>query len=170
MTRFRISNLRMFFRSMPVESAPFSPRVENAFVEESTYDGTIGSDGCGDDRTTQLQSTRGFTLMEMVVAVLIVSIMLAAIMPHLLGAGQRTEAAACEQNQRTIRAALTEYYMVNHSYPAGNTTQQLQLLKSSQILQSVPTEPSGGNYIINDTDVNNVVVSCSEHGELGNDQ
>jgi prepilin-type N-terminal cleavage/methylation domain-containing protein len=109
----------------------------------------------------------GFTLMEMVVAVLIVSIMVAVVMPHLLGAGKRAESSACEQNQRTIRAALNEYYMINHTYPQGNTMQQLQTLKNSEILQSIPKEPTGGNYIISDSDPNNVSVTCDVHGTLG---
>jgi len=110
----------------------------------------------------------GFTLVEMLVAVFVASVMIAVIMPHLLSAGKKAEATACEQNQRTIRAALSEYYLINHAYPTGNTTQQLQTLVSAQLLSSIPKEPTGGNYIIDDSDSNNVVVTCDVHGTLGN--
>jgi len=109
----------------------------------------------------------GFTLMEMVVAVFVISVMIAVIVPHLLGAGQRAQATACEENQRTIRSALAEYYLINHNYPMGNTTQQFGELVAAQFLSSVPVEPDGGNYVVNETDVNNVYVSCSIHGSLG---
>jgi hypothetical protein len=45
--------------------------------------------------------------------------------------------------------------------------QQLQTLKDSDILQSIPKEPSGGNYVISDSDPNNVSVTCDVHGTLG---
>jgi type II secretion system protein G len=109
----------------------------------------------------------GFTLMEMVVAVLIVSIMITVVAPHLMNAGKRAESTACEQNQRTIRAALSEYDLLYHTYPSGNTAQRLDALVQANILASQPKEPSGGNYVINDTDGNNVAVSCEVHGQLG---
>lgn len=107
--------------------------------------------------------------MEMAIAVFIVSVMMAVVMPHLLGAAKRAQATACEQNQRTLRAALTEYYMLYHAYPQGDALAQEQILESAQLLQSIPKEPSGGNYLIQDSDPNAVVVSCDVHGELGND-
>lgn len=122
----------------------------------------------GRKRNRQTQTEHGFTLMEMVVAVFVVSVMMAVLMPHLLGAGTRAQAAACEMNERTLRAALTEYYMIYHVYPTGDTQAQLQTLKTSQLIESVPKEPSGGNYTISDTDPNNVTVECSVHGILGN--
>lgn len=105
--------------------------------------------------------------MEMAVAVFIVSVMTAVLVPHLLGAGQRAQAVACEQNQRTIRAALSEYYLIHHAYPQGDTQAQLQTLVQEQLLDAVPDEPSGGQYTISDSDPANVTVSCTVHGELG---
>lgn len=115
----------------------------------------------------QVTKEYGFTLMEMVVAVFVMSLMMAVLMPHLLGAGTRAQTTACEMNQRTIRAALSEYYMIHHAYPTGDTTTQLQTLQASQLIESVPREPAGGNYLINDSDSNNVVVSCDIHNSLG---
>jgi prepilin-type N-terminal cleavage/methylation domain-containing protein len=113
------------------------------------------------------RSESGFTLLEIVVAVFIVAVMTAVIVPHLLGAGQRAESVACEENQRVIRAALAEYDLIHNAYPTGNTMSQLEQLRNDDILQSIPTEPAGGYYIINDVDGNHVEVSCDVHGELG---
>ncbi|MCL6453173.1 MAG: prepilin-type N-terminal cleavage/methylation domain-containing protein [Alicyclobacillus sp.] len=110
---------------------------------------------------------QGFTLMEMVVAVFIVGVMMAVATPYIAGAGQRAETTACEQNQRMIRAALSEYDLLYHQYPSGNSLQQLQELQAANILESVPRDPGGGNYVIADSDPNNVSVSCDVHGELG---
>lgn len=109
----------------------------------------------------------GFTLLELVIAVFIIAVMIAVVMPHLLGAGKRAQAVACEQNQRIIRAALTEYDLLHHTYPVGTTAEQLQTLLDAQILQSIPSEPDGGHYIIQDSDENQVGVSCDVHGTLG---
>lgn len=110
----------------------------------------------------------GFTLLEMVVALFIISIMIAVVTPHLLGAGKNAQLVACEQNQRMIRAALTEYELLYHAYPTGSASEQLQTLKQAQLLQSIPVEPDGGHYVITDSDSNNVEVSCDVHGTLGN--
>lgn len=121
----------------------------------------------GGQLNNQARKEQGFTLMEMVVAVFVMSVMMAVLMPHLLGAGTRAQTTACELNQRTIRAALSEYYMIHHAYPTGDTNTQLQALQASQLIESVPKEPAGGNYVIDDTDPNNVVVSCDIHNTLG---
>ncbi|MCL6548768.1 MAG: type II secretion system GspH family protein [Alicyclobacillus sp.] len=110
---------------------------------------------------------QGFTLMEMVIAVFIVSVMMAVLVPHLLGAGQRAEAVACEQDQRTIRAALNEYYLIHHTYPTGDTQTQIRALVQEQLLDSIPVEPSGGQFVISDADPADVTVSCTIHGTLG---
>ncbi|KPV43241.1 competence type IV pilus major pilin ComGC [Alicyclobacillus ferrooxydans] len=112
-------------------------------------------------------SEQGFTLIEMVVAVLIVAVMITVVTPRLISAGQRAETTACEQNQRNIRAALAEYDLLHGAYPTGDTSVQLQALVDDNILDSVPKEPSGGSYVINDIDANNVTVECSIHNQLG---
>lgn len=118
-------------------------------------------------RTKRGSSDLGFTLMEMVVAVFIVGVMTAVAAPVLAQTGKRAKVTASEQNQRTIRAALSEYYLLHNAYPTGNTTEQLNALVSGQLLEEVPVDPSGGTYIITDSDPNNVVVASSVDGVLG---
>ncbi len=111
-----------------------------------------------------IQSVDGFTLIEMMVAVFVVSVMVSILMPHLLGAGQRAEATATDQTERTIRSSLEEYYLIHHSMPQGNTAAQLNALVADQLLESIPTSPAIGNYLINDGDVNNVSVTVDTSG------
>ncbi|SFU89595.1 type II secretion system protein GspG [Alicyclobacillus macrosporangiidus] len=130
---------------------------------------TTGLRGRPRDRRTEngAGGEAGFTLLEMVVAVLVLAVMMSVVAPHVLGVGQRAESVACEQNQRNIRAALDEYQLMYHKYPAGNSDEQLQALVDAQLLDSVPRDPGGGHYILNTTG-NEVVVTCDVHGELGN--
>ena len=112
---------------------------------------------------------RGFSLVEMVVAISVFAVMMAVVIPHLLGIGVKAQAIACEQNQRMIRAALSEYYLEHHSYPTGDSETKLQALVTDGLLDSVPQDPSGGTYDITDTDPSSVTVDCSVHGSLGDD-
>lgn len=113
------------------------------------------------------ESESGFTLIEMVVAVLVVSIMVAVVAPHIVGAGARAQQVASTEDQQMIRSALAEYDLIHGAYPSGTTAEQLQTLVDGQLLDSVPQDPSGGTFIINDTDPNNVIVSSSVYGALG---
>lgn len=124
----------------------------------------------GDERLRQRPGNdHGFSLVEMVVAISVFAVMMAVVIPHLLGIGVKAQAIACEQNQRMIRAALSEYYLEYHAYPSGDSETQLQALVTDGLLDSVPKDPSGGSYTISDTDPNAVSVSCSVHGPLGDD-
>ncbi len=109
-----------------------------------------------------LSANHGFTLIEMMVAVFVVSIMVSVIAPHLLGAGKNAEQTANDQNERTIRSALQEYYLIHNEMPLGNTSDQLNTLVTDELLDSVPKSPTGGDYIINDTDANSVTVTLGQ--------
>lgn len=111
---------------------------------------------------------RGFTLMELVVAVFIVGIMIAGITPHLLGAGARAQTVACQENGDAIKSALTEYDLLNQNLPTGTVTEQIQALVDAQLLASVPTEPKNAVYTISDADPNNIVVTCQLPGATTN--
>lgn len=115
-----------------------------------------------------LRSDNGFTLLEMVVAVLIVSIMVAVVTPQLAGISKHAEETACAENQGTIRAALAEYHLLHHDYPAGESLAQLQALVDDGELQTIPQDSSGGSYQISESG-DTVSVSCSVHGTLGGD-
>ncbi|MCY0876328.1 MAG: prepilin-type N-terminal cleavage/methylation domain-containing protein [Firmicutes bacterium] len=111
----------------------------------------------------------GFTLIEMIVALFVVSVVMAIALPNLQAAGTRAATTSCEGNERMIRAALAEYYLDNHHYPQEATvTAQLADLKAGGYLATTPVCPSSGSYVITvSPDGTNVTVSCTVHGELG---
>ncbi len=111
----------------------------------------------------------GFTLVEMVVALFVVSVVMAITLPNLQVAGVNAAKTGCEGNQRMIRAALTEYYLNNHQFPQETTVQaDLQDLVTAGYLDSIPTCPSGGSYVITvSANGTTATVSCTDHGSLG---
>lgn len=112
----------------------------------------------------------GFTLIEMVVALFIVSVVMAIALPNLRVAGARAASTACEANERMIRAALTEYDLDYHHYPLdAGTDAILADLKNAGYLDTVPVCPGGGVYTITiQPGGAGADVTCSVHGELGN--
>ncbi len=113
----------------------------------------------------------GFTLVEMVVALFVVSVVMAITLPNLQVAGVNAAKIGCEGNQRMIRAALTEYYLNEHRFPQEATVQgDLQDLVAAGYLDSIPICPSGGSYVITiSPDGTTATVSCTDHGSLGGD-
>ena len=111
----------------------------------------------------------GFTLVEMVVALFIVSVVMAVALPNLQKAGVNAARTGCEANQRMIRAALTEYYLDYHTYPTESTAPAILAdLKHNGYLDSTPSCASGGDYQITiSPDGLTATVTCSTHGELG---
>ena len=117
----------------------------------------------------RMVSDHGFTLIEMVIALFIVSVVMAIALPNLQTAGVKAASTGCEGNQKTIRAALTEYYLTNHHFPTETTTSGIITdLKTNGYIDSLPTCPSGGDYTITySPDGTQATVACSVHGELG---
>lgn len=113
---------------------------------------------------------QGFTLIEMVVALFIVSVVMAIALPNLQVTGVRAAVKGCEGNQKMLRAALTEYYLTNYQFPDSSSSSSgiTEVLKANGYLDSTPTCPSGGTYDITYDNVNHTAnVKCSVHGELG---
>lgn len=101
----------------------------------------------------------GFTLVEMMVAVLVVATMVAIVMPDLMGAGKTSQTTATQENEEMIKDAILEYQLINHTFPIGNTVAQLDTLVSQQYLSELPVAPTGGNYVISEPDANTVIVT-----------
>jgi len=111
----------------------------------------------------------GFTLIEMIVALFVVSVVMAIALPNLQLAGVHAASTGCEGNERMIRAALAQYYLNHHSYPQDATVAaEFADLKAGGYLATTPVCPSGGTYVITvSPDGTSVTVSCTVHGELG---
>ena len=61
---------------------------------------------------------RGFTLVELLVAISIIAIMLTFLMPNLMGARERARDAQKKQDLSSIKNALRMFYNDTQNYPA----------------------------------------------------
>jgi len=68
-----------------------------------------------------MRRSQGFTLMELMVVVAIISVLAAVIIPNFVHARAQGVTAACESNLRQIATAMELYYADNGVYPNGGT-------------------------------------------------
>jgi len=76
---------------------------------------------------------KGFSLLELVIAVAIIGILSAVIFPNFSKIQHRAKEAALKTLVYTVQMAVESYYLSNGIYPAG---QELPLIKLSEILKT----------------------------------
>lgn len=104
------------------------------------------------------RSQRGFTLIEVMVVVVILSILAAIVVPRIMDRPDQARVARAHQDIRAIEAALNLYRLDNYVYPS--TDQGLAALvdkptappepknwKAGGYLDRVPTDPWGNEYL-----------------------
>lgn len=108
----------------------------------------------------------GFTLVELLVVTLILSILMAVSLPTYLSAVADSQKKVCRANMQTIantiQAAKIKTNGVDYSSFIGSVTTTLE-----QDLQGVPVCPNGGTYTVGFGISNNATtfkVSCSAAG------
>lgn len=96
----------------------------------------------------------GFTLIEMLVVLFIISMLVALITPNLIGARDRAKDAAKRQEMVSLKNALRLYYNDKGKYPdsPGGTAPPLATLNTGNYLPSVGTGVMTGiGYSVADT-------------------
>ena len=114
----------------------------------------------------QMTSNRGFTLIEVMVVVVILSILAALVVPKIMDRPEEARAAKAKQDIRALESALNLYKLDNFTHPT--TDQGLEALveeptsspeppnwKSGGYLDHLPTDPWGNDYLY---------LSPGEHG------
>ena len=79
---------------------------------------------------------RGFTLIEMLVVMAIVSLLLTISVPRYLGSLDKTKDVALEENLRVLRVSLDKFYA-----DKGRNPQSLEELVEHKYLRAVPVDP-----------------------------
>ncbi|MDE2430404.1 MAG: type II secretion system major pseudopilin GspG [Burkholderiales bacterium] len=105
----------------------------------------------------QSRLSRGFTLIEIMVVVVIMGILAALVVPKLMGRTDDARIAAAKQDISTLMQALKLYRLDNQHYPT--TEQGLQALivkpvngpaangwKTGGYIDKLPKDPWGNNY------------------------
>lgn len=107
---------------------------------------------------SSIKQSRGFTLIEIVVVMVILAILGGVVAPALIGRITQAEAAAAKADFKNIETALKLYRLDNSNYPT--TEQGLSALvyaptsdpvprnyKSDGYLDSLPKDPWGFEYL-----------------------
>jgi len=90
--------------------------------------------------------SRGFTLIELIVVMVIIALLASLAVPRYFGSVQKSKDAVLKENLMLMRGALDKFYGDNDKYPAA-----LDELVSRKYLRSVPQDPlteSASTWII----------------------
>lgn len=88
----------------------------------------------------------GFTLIEIMIVVLIISVLLAIAIPNFMRARETSRAKSCCSNLRQIETAKEQWAMDNKASD-GDTVTMAELTPA--YIKQEPACPSGGTYTVN---------------------
>lgn len=132
---------------------------------------------------TRRMDSRGFTLIELMVVLVIIGVLAALIVPNVLGRADEAKVTAARTDIHTIRQALKLYRLDNNRYPTPEQGLAALVKRPSSgpepqnwkpYLEKLPTDPWGNAYqylnpgIGNDVDVMSYGADGASGGE-GND-
>ena len=87
----------------------------------------------------------GFTLIEVMVVVVILSILAALVVPQIMGRPDEARVVKAQNDLRAIEAALKLYKLDNYAYPS--TDQGLEALVNKPSLPPEPRNWKSGGYL-----------------------
>lgn len=80
--------------------------------------------------------TRGFTLMELLLVLVLIALLASVAMPVVTSSVHRARESTLKENLFTMRKAIDDYYADNGGYPA-----ELELLVQKRYLRKIPVDP-----------------------------
>lgn len=95
------------------------------------------------------KKSKGFTLVEIMIVVLIIGILLAIAVPNFIKARETSRTKTCLANMRQIESAKEQWAM-EMKKGAADTPAWGDLVGANAYLKAQPACPSGGAYSIND--------------------
>jgi prepilin-type N-terminal cleavage/methylation domain-containing protein len=91
-------------------------------------------------RVGRARHRRGFTFIELMVAISIIAVLMAIMLPRLVEARYQAYHSACIENERNIATALESYQVDNRGYPPSLLTLSQDPAKA--YISTVPVCPS----------------------------
>ena len=93
----------------------------------------------------KFKTVRGFTLIELMIAVVIIGILAAIIAPNVIGRLNDAKVSAAKQDVATLVQTLTMYKLDNSRFPSGE--QGLKALVEKPVIAPLPNNWRTGGYI-----------------------
>lgn len=105
---------------------------------------------------------RAFTVVELMIVVLVLSILLAVAVPSWMGARERAREGVCHANLRMIEHAKEQFAMEGKKQ-AGDSVANSDIWPTYLKSRTFPQCPEGGAYTVGAIGTD---PSCSVHGSL----
>ena len=99
----------------------------------------------------RFKKSKGFTLVEIMIVVLIIGILMAIAVPNFIRARESSRTSSCIANLKQVDSAKEQYAM-DARLSQGGTVAMTDL--SPTYMKSVPTCPAGGTYAVNNVGTN----------------
>lgn len=113
-------------------------------------------------------SKKGFTLVELLVVIVIISILATLLMANFIGARQRARDAVRKSDVKQIQAALEIYRADNGSYPSSLPCGGVFSSGSATYMKKVPCDPLNTTtsyvYSADATGSTYTITACLENG------
>jgi len=108
-------------------------------------------------RSREYLRTRGFTLIEIMVVVIIIGLLAAVIVPSVMKRVDDAKVAKAKEDIQSLETALTMYYMDNSKYPTNEqglgalitqpTDPTIKNWKAGGYIERISKDPWGNDYV-----------------------
>jgi len=93
------------------------------------------------------RSRAGFTLVEILIAVAIIGIIIAIVIPNLRGSSEKSRKIICIANLKQIDTAIDQWVLAENISPGvGITESDVETMCENNIKGGLPQCPNGGTY------------------------
>ncbi|KIL45979.1 competence type IV pilus major pilin ComGC [Jeotgalibacillus campisalis] len=104
-----------------------------------------------------LQNNRGFTLIEMVIVLLVISILLVVSLPNISSQSSSINGKGCQAFQQMVQAQVESYRLTNNSLPAS-----IAALQADGYLREDETACPDGRTLSIESDGEVTIVEASQ--------
>ncbi|MEO1368244.1 MAG: type II secretion system protein GspG [Acidobacteriota bacterium] len=114
-----------------------------------------------------MRNSRGFNLLELMIAVAIISLIMLVVVPNVLDALDRGRRSSTQADMHTLAAALERYAADHHGYPVAASVDDLQPVVVPRYLKSLPSVDGWGHPLVYEVRDRGTGYSLSSPGKDG---